>query len=78
MTTDLSWWQKIRHNWLVRSIESKNAHREGIGAVLLRDDTMADVTAINGYIWTLYDGRTVTAADIVEVGDPKWLYKLHC
>lgn len=74
----LSFWQKLRHRWLLRTIHKENANRDGVGGALLRDGSLNEVMSIDGYRWTLYDGRVVTAKDIADVGHPKWLYRIYC
>ena len=74
----LSLWQKFRPHRLHRMIKRENEKRPGKGSVVLKGGELAPVTQIEGYIWTLIDGREVTAKDIADAGDPKWLYNIYC
>jgi hypothetical protein len=74
----LSLWQRFRHYRLLREYKAAEKHRAGCSEIMTKDGQFLGISDVSGYNWTLSNGRRVTAADIADVGEGKWLYRIYC
>lgn len=74
----LSLWQRFRHFNLMRAYRDAEKHRPGCSGIMTKDGQLLGISEVSGHKWTLSNGRQVTAADIADVGEAKWLYRIYC
>lgn len=74
----LSLWQRFRHYRFVREYKQAEEHRSGCGSVITKNGQLLKVIEVVGYKWKLSNGGEVTVADLADVGEAKWLYRLYC
>ena len=75
---ELSLWQRFRHYNLLRAYRDAEKHRTGCSGILTKDGQLLGISEVTGYRWKLSDGSEVSAAEIVDVGEAKWMYRIYC
>jgi hypothetical protein len=73
----LSLWQRFRHYRLARAYNYTEKHQPGCSGIVTKDGQLLGVTDVVGYKWKLRNGCEVTCAEITDVGEAKWLYRIY-